>query len=125
MTEYELSNLMLTNFIANSVPAIATFMVVIGAYLMVAWLIGRQLTRSQVTLINALFVVFSLLTILSWFTRFEMAFYYQSELLLLNPDTPVFLEQHTAIGAIIVFMLFIIGALKFMWDIRHPGTDDD
>ena len=58
MTEYELADLVAST-IANSLIIAPILISIASAYLVVAWVVGNKLNRSQVLLINGLFVSFN------------------------------------------------------------------
>ena len=119
MTEYELADLVAST-VANSLIIAPILISIASAYLVVAWVVGSKLDRSQILLINCLFVGFTLLFGLSWARRIQVALSYQQELLKVNPDRMTELGEWLPPGAIIIIVLTILGCLKFMWDIRHP-----
>ena len=119
MTEYELADLVAST-IANSLIIAPILISIASAYLVVAWVVGSKLDRSQVLLINSLFVSFTLLFGLSWARRIQVALSYQEELLKVNPDRMAEIGTWLPQGATILNILIILACLKFMWDIRHP-----
>ena len=60
MTPYEMADLAQSNF-SNSIAAIALYITLVFAYLAAAYFVGKDLSRSQVTILNALFLTFSVL----------------------------------------------------------------
>lgn len=121
MTEYELADLVAST-VANSLIIAPILISIASAYLVVAWVVGSKLDRSQVLLINGLFVSFTLLFGLSWARRIQVALSYQEELLKMNPNRMAELGTWLPPGAIIVYILIMLACLKFMWDIRHPKS---
>ena len=119
MTEYELADLVAST-IANSLIIAPILISIASAYLVVAWIVGSKLDRSQVLLINSLFVGFTLVFGLSWARRIQVALSYQEELLRVNPDRMAEIGTWLPPGATILMVLIILACLKFMWDIRHP-----
>ncbi len=122
MTEYELADLVAST-VANSLIIAPILISIASAYLVVAWVVGSKLDRSQILLINCLFVGFTLLFGLSWARRIQVALSYQEELLKTNPDRIAEIGQWLPPGAIIIIILTILACLKFMWDIRHPKSE--
>ena len=51
MTPYELADLAQGNF-SNSLAAIAIYLTLVFAYLAAAYFVGKDLTRTQVTILN-------------------------------------------------------------------------
>lgn len=122
MTEYELADLMVSTT-GNATPVLAMFITFVSGYLAVAWLVGHQLTRAQVMLINVLFLCVSVLAIFGWVARFRAALAYQNELLSLNPSRTGSLSEELIAVISIVMLGLILACLKFMWDVRHPKPE--
>jgi hypothetical protein len=96
------------------------YLSIMSGYLIVAYAVGRSLTRTQVIFITTLFVVFAIFAV--WSTVGHMAnarkIQWQSEA---ARPLVTWIEPH----ALVLFMqvLGIVGALKFMWDIRHTKSE--
>ena len=122
MTEYEIRDLM-NSTLSGSTSVLSVMISVISAYLIVSWLVGDRLTRSQVTWINLLFVTFGSLMILRWVTGYRIAMGLQASLLQHTQDvaTIITIELVTVVAGICVAAF--LGSLKFMWDVRHPKTE--
>ena len=122
MTEYELAELAI-NAQAGTTPAVSVFVTILSGYLIAAWLVGKKLSRAQITLINVLFIGFQLGIISSWSGRWQLAYRLAEAVDSIDPSfdmTPSMIP----ISAFGVLMLTSIGGcLKFMWDIRHPKTE--
>ena len=121
MTEYELADLVAST-ISNSLIIAPILISIASAYLVVAWVVGSKLDRSQVILINVLFVGFTSIFGLSWARRIQIAISYQEELLKANPDRMAEIGEWLLPGVALFGILIITACLKFMWDIRHPKT---
>ena len=122
MTEYELADLVAST-ISNSLIIAPILISVASAYLVVAWVVGSKLDRSQVLLINTLFVGFIALFGLSWARRIQVALSYQEALLQVNPDRMAEIGVWLPPAALIANFLTVLACLKFMWDIRHPKRE--
>jgi len=122
LTEYELVDLAVS-MQETVTPPISVFITILSGYLVVAWLIGAKLTRTQVGLINALFIGFQVMLVLSWGGRWEFYFRLANALHSFDPD--FYAVTHPAIVSVfgILMVASIVGCLKFMWDIRHPKTE--
>ena len=103
---------------------IVTLMVtVVSAYLVAAFVAGFKLQKSQVTLVNTLFGIFSIYGIAGMFAFARNA----TEMMLLSIEMSA---QRTVHGltivpeaTLIVFPLLVMACYKFMWDIRHPKAE--
>ena len=121
MTEYELADLM-GSVSGDSLVFIPLVISLVSGYLVVAWLIGSKLTKSQLYLINSLFLGMNLLLGSAWVTRVQVALSYQSELLELNPERAGLVGPWLIPAVFILAISGITACLKFMWDVRHPRT---
>ena len=121
MNEYELQELA---FSASGLGAsfASMFITVISGYLVVAYLAGRELTRPQVTLVNAIFFVTSSLFLYGTISSFAKQLSMVDKLRALNPDNYYPLSTPIATAIAVTFAIIIIASLHFMWSVRHPKT---
>lgn len=87
----------------------------VSGYLIVAYLVGERLTRSQLVIISALFVVISLSMTFTGFGLSERAIQLEIE----------YEGERDALDSVSYFLLVtqilgIFAALKFMLDVRKP-----
>jgi len=122
MTEFEISSM---TYVANEAAntALTLYLTVVSAYLIVAYTVGKRLTKSQLVFVNCLFVFFSIaFTYSTTVSFFAMRFY--TEIQAEIADTPgekyLYIENLFVAILAIALVLGIIGSLKFMWDVRHP-----
>ena len=98
----------------------AIFYTQISAYLVVAYLVGSKLTTFQITLINFLFIVATLLGMFG-VVSFHM------QILEIRELWAVVEKSRHVYNAMYVALLFrsalLIGGLVFMWQVRHPKTE--
>ena len=96
------------------------YLSIVSGYLIAAYAIGKSLTTRQVVYISSLFVVFAIFAI--WATVGHMAqsrgLQFQAESI--EPYVGWVDPQDIALP---MQILGVLGALKFMWDIRHPKTE--
>ena len=108
----------------NYISTMGLFISIISAYLVVAYLAGKELLRSQVILINLLFIIFigyGMLGMYNWSrVAHEMATLAieMSEQRKIGPTT---LDVPTI--TLLVQVPIVIACLKFMWDVRHTKSD--
>ena len=121
MTEYELADL-LASVSGDSLVFLPLMISLVSGYLIVAWLVGHKLERSQVALVNTLFLSINLLFGFAWAGRIRVAMSYQTELLLLNPDRLPLIGEWLIPSASAFVAVTVMACLKFMWDIRHTNT---
>jgi cation transporter-like permease len=117
MSPYELLDLSQSNF-SNSTAIIAVFLSLSFAYLAAAYFVGSKLTRSQVFILNTLYVIFAGITAYT-----AIAFSNGAVKLMLragvDPDSFYTgrLWMVEFVGICLLVAIFM--CLKFMWDIRH------
>jgi len=122
MTEYELIDALGTYASAMQAWA-ATYISVLSAFLVAAYLVGKKLTASQVIIIGTGFVFFAGMCVANFFGISNRTIEFAAELKQLRPDR-IYVSSDEALWFISSLMfLGIIACLKFIWDIRHPKTE--
>ena len=122
MTDAELWELIIMS-LGNAASIIAIYLSVTSGYLIVSYLVGKNLTRMQNTLITGLYITFAVIITLATVANFDRAAY----LLKFTEETyrsP--LSSGLPAVAIITGPILLIGVaacVKFMWDVRHPKTE--
>ena len=125
MTEFELVeliNLTTSNVIANQ----ALFISILSAYLVVAYSVGRRLTVYQVVFINIIFLVFALIGIQAVGGLLDFLFIYSNQLMEVRgglESRDVLQRDFVSWGMLIVRYVMCLGALVFMWQVRHAKTE--
>ncbi len=125
MNEYQIVDV-LNNVTSNMLAAQALFISIVSAYLVVAYSVGRDLSFYQVSFVNVGFILFSVISFQSALGFTDMLFFYYDKLAELR-ETKInaAASLEFARGALIgVRLLLIVGALIFMWSVRHPRSDD-
>lgn len=93
------------------------------AFIVTAHLVGSKLTRGQVLFVSGGFVVLSVLSTLGAYGTGVNMTMYAKEVMTLNPNRS-FLASYPLIYATVSLLVFgVLGSLKFMWDVRHPGHE--
>ena len=114
-----MADLAQSNF-SNSIAGMALYLTLVFAYLAAAYFVGKDLTRSQVTILNAVFLTFSLIN------TFGIAAYSNAAVkIAIQSGTTIdlgFFAPRPWVAPVvgITCLLGIMICLKFMWDIRHP-----
>jgi hypothetical protein len=118
MTAYEASDL-LNGAVGNLIAGQALFITIVSAYLVVAYTVGKKLTKYQVWFINFTFILLAFLGIQGTSNVLLLAFEYGS----LRPEPGgTFQAEMAEIGkwiTISVRGLITAGALIFMWQVKH------
>jgi len=123
MSEYELADLVISAQ-GTLTPVVSLMVSVLTGYLIVAWLTGTKLTRSQVILVSTLFVFIEAVVMYSWVVRWRTVAVYYLELSSRNASRyPIMGSEFAAQIFVGLFGLAILASLKFMWDVRHPRAD--
>jgi len=95
--------------------ALAIYLTVLSGYMVVAYSVGAELTKSQLIFINSIFLVFSLM--LSFASYLYLISAYQLGLEY-KPEASPRSEGIMLVLFLITQCAAIMGALKFMFDIR-------
>jgi hypothetical protein len=106
-----------TELLGQAQAVIGLYLTVTSGYLLVAYLVGKDLTRVQVSIITTLFVVFqgiATIAVMSYFASAEYIGHTYGA-----ARAPTWGEE--AMG--LVFSAGILACLKFMWDVRHPKSE--
>ncbi len=124
MTEYEIADL-LNGVNSNIVAGQAIFLTVLSAYLVVAYSVGKALTTYQVSFINFVFI---LMTFVGFNAQAELletayAYGYQLDSLRTGPGAMDTKAEVVKIVFMVLRAVLVIGALVFMWQVRHSKTE--
>lgn len=108
----------------ETVPAwLGLYITSLSGYLIVAYIAGKDLTRSQMVIISACFAIFTSLCTYSAVANSTRILEFTNELRELNPDRHFAMRDYVLYAVKFVLYAGILVALKFMWDIRHPEKD--
>lgn len=123
MTEYELFELLQGFYEKMNVDATIYFTLV-SAYLVVAFLVGSNLTRIQLLIVNTLYILWSVGTINSLYIGMLAAVRLQDGLVEMKSRFYVGDTSTTfwVLGFMLIQAAGIIASLYFMWSVRHPKT---
>jgi hypothetical protein len=110
---------------ANAMTINETALVALTSYLLIAYFIGANLTFFQVSFVNVVFLLaraamyFSLLGVM---TRVE---YFNQIIVEADPSIPMGTlgAGGGSLLASVIYVLLTLGALVFMWQVRHPRSE--
>jgi hypothetical protein len=121
MTEYE-SWEVLNGLVANLMQQQALFVGAFTAYVIAAHLVGRTLTTFQVSFVSAVFILLAVLGIQSqlWFISNIDEISKGVGGIVRTDDSGGWLISG---GFILVRVILIVGALFYMWQMRHPKEE--
>lgn len=121
MTEYEI--LELTYSLLDSMATVfAVYLTIITGFLIVAYLIGRQLDTSQVWVINSLFVAITLVQIYSVFNyavEIESLLQLKAKVSNLTPFQQALAQQYSMYITALLMLFGVCASLYFFWNIRR------
>ena len=121
MTEFELIEATGV-YISASIASVSLYLTIISAYLITAYITGQKLNSSQVLVVNILFITAALIFTYSTIGMLFRQQYFAKQLAEIETDTLVAGTAPLGIIMSIIQLGGIIACLKFMWDIRHPGS---
>lgn len=121
MTEYEI--LELTYSILDSMATVfAVYLTILTGYLIVAYLIGRQLDTSQVCVINTLFVAITVVQVYSVYNyavEVESLLQMKAQLSDLTPFQHAMSQQYSMYMTALLMLFGVVASLYFFWNIRQ------
>ncbi|NIV17840.1 MAG: hypothetical protein GWN47_05390 [Woeseiaceae bacterium] len=103
--------------------AMVFYLSIVSGYLVVAYLAGKNLTKSQAIFISSLFTVFALFALWGSVAYFYMGSQYTEHFTvpLVSQTRPFGVRPFYIIGTL--QFIGIIASLRFMWDVRHDKTE--
>jgi len=111
---------------ANYIGFLTVYLTFVSSYLVIAFLVAKNLSRQQVVLINTFFIAVSLFNIGAQAASSRNAYIAYSKAAI-GVDDMLYLTTDQISALIITTAIFEIGiilaCLKFMWDIRHPKSE--
>ena len=124
MTPYEIADLA-QSYLSNSIAAMAVYLTLVFAYLAAAYIVGKDLTRTQVSILNALFLTFSVTTAfgVAAYTNGGVQLSIQSGIAELTGSFVPRIWLAPTIGSVCLGGIVI--SLKFMGDLRRPNQNTD
>jgi hypothetical protein len=126
MTEYELGE-MLYNTYDGLWQGSQMYFTLVSAYLIVAYLVGAKLNRTQNAIVTGLYCVWTIGIIQSQYSTSIQMIGITGQLLSSNASfLPTDVGAQTQAGVysfLVVQMLGLLASLYFMWSVRHPKTE--
>ena len=123
MTEFELTESMQA-MISNVWAAEAIYLSLVSGYVVVAYTIGARLTPYQHFFVNTLFILTVVTNSMTTFTSMQNIMYLAGQLAELADYYAAGVENpFAAVSIWLVYtirILLTLGALIFMWTVRHP-----
>ena len=125
MTEYEAADLMAT-YSSNLIEGQALFITIFTAYMVVAYTVGKELSRFQYAFVTFSFLLFVILATQGSGFSLETTFFYADQLSSIRGDDEFADETAKSAGRSLFYgvrILLVAGALAFMWQVRRSKTD--
>lgn len=108
--------------VENGLSALTIYISVFSGYMIVAYLVGARLTSLQCTIATGAFLVFGGYCVWGGVVFWNSVYVTAKELRDIRPELlPI--DLNPAYVVFILLLIGILGALKFMWDVRHPKTE--
>ena len=108
---------LVTELLGAASGAMSLYLTVISGYLLVAYLVGKELTFLQTIIITTLFIFFCTTNTIATMSYMQSAHYFGQTYG--EGRAPSWAAPVT--GTLLALGVF--AALKFMWDVRHPKTE--
>jgi hypothetical protein len=121
MTEAELMAVSQESW-SNAISLVAIFVSILSGYLIVAYLAGKNMTRSQIVIVNTLFIGLAGFLVLAQLAFSNTSAELDYLALQISTQRSVEPQPYLAYTLTMFYGICIIAALKFMWDVRHPKT---
>ena len=110
-------------FLGNSQTAMGLYLSILSGYLIIAYAVGRKLSRIQAIIVSTLFFfasAFCTLILTIWWQR---ALEFALEARAINPERIVSNSHDVVYTIAALFSLGILASLYFMWNVRHSNAD--
>ena len=101
----------------------AILLSVLSAYLVVAYLAGSKLTRSQVVIVNSLYILVSVFLVWAMFVLSQRALEVATLAINISTQRELAPTPNVALALVAMFGVCSLASLKFMWDVRHPKAE--
>lgn len=124
MSEYELNDA-IQAISSNLIAGEALFLTVLSAYAVIAFTVGKKLTTYQITFVNFVFIGFVITNLGALQGMSAQVFDYGERLIEIQGNNLVKegVGQGVRITMFATRILMSVGALVFMWQVRHPSLE--
>lgn len=110
------------NAVENGMTTILLYVSVFTGYLVMAYLVGKRLTILHCLIATGAFLVFSAFCIWGCIVFWNAAYVVATKVHATSPEIlPI--DQNPMFLTSALLAIGVLGALKFMWDTRHPKTE--
>ncbi len=123
MTEYELNDAIQV-IASNLIASEALFLTFLSAYAVVAYTVGKKLTSYQISFVNFVFIAFMITSIGGLYSMVVMTYHYGDQLIASHGEVVNrSLGEVTKWAMLITRIVMALGALGFMWQVRHSEVE--
>ena len=112
-----------TAYFSVCTDMLSLYLTVTSGYLIVSYLAGAKLTRPQVSLITALYLLISGLSIFTFYGWGMRGVIYAMRAGELDASLPIYGSPMFVAVFSILLVIASIASIKFMWDVRHQNRD--
>jgi len=124
MSEYELADLAASTM-SNFLTSFTIFVSIVTAYVIAAFVAGERLSKIQVAIVNACFLIaggaIGLLSVLA-FQVFLRRVRKMAEVAEAVASGGIVIDVTWAVATL--YVVLVCGSLSFMWNVRHPPTSE-
>lgn len=120
MTEAELLEAASNNW-SNVISLMTIFISVVSGYLVIGYLVGKELNTKQVALVNALYGAFVGFCVYAVYMFSSAAVEHGNLALEISRQRSMAPSQVIPVVFVSINIPIILASYKFMWDIRQPG----
>ena len=122
MSEFELIET-INSTLDIHISSFLAYLTIVSAYLVVAFVVGKRLTRTQFVMVTVLFIFAAGLSTFAIWGTGSRIIYLVGLLRLADTALPINYTANFRNGIVFVCALGIFASFKFMWDIRHSKAD--
>ena len=122
MTEAELVEAAGNNW-SSVISLLTLFISVMSGYLVVAYLVGKELKTEQVLLVNSLYGAFISFCLFAVHQMSSAAVEHGLLAIELSTQRTVAPQKWIPFAFVAIMAPMILASFKFMWDIRHPKNE--
>ena len=120
-TQAELFQIII-GLVENIGTHLSIYLTIVTAYLVAAYLVGKNLTRLQVSVATFIFVVayiFEALFLTVLFRSIVNATRAYSERFSVHSEANIYMVYGTQVVALVILIVIFISSIWFMWSVRH------
>lgn len=110
---------------SNAISLLVVQITLLSGYLVAAYVIGKELTSSQVTIVNGLYILLSSFVLMGVYTFSNRATELANLSIAMSETRELAPQNWIPLGMVIIFSVCLAASLKFMWDVRHQNGKND